>query len=60
MLVCGFLDAAETWTVSDILQFTAAEEDGAVSNVTINHCTWVIGDFIIRFSMHFWMDFFYD
>lgn len=31
MLVCSFLDAAETWTVSDILQFTAAEEDGAVS-----------------------------
>lgn len=36
MLVCGFLDAAETWTVSDILQFTAAEEDGAVSNIMIN------------------------
>lgn len=59
MLVCSFLDAAETWTVSDILQFTAAEEDGAVSE-QCHDLPLHLGDFIIPFSLHFWMNFFYD
>lgn len=31
MFAHGFIDASETWTVPDILQFTAAEENRAVS-----------------------------
>lgn len=61
MFDCGFLDAVDTWTVLDILQFTAAEEDRAVSEQCHDFpLHLVIGDFIIPFLLHFWMNFFYD